>query len=104
MPPQCACRVPHSRARLSCRLCLLILVEKGKGNDPNLMDDETGLVRLSGMTMVMQLFTLRTRTETGSSDFMAHLFLLPVASQPLMLKGTEVDEWQVLCLHVTDMK
>lgn len=47
------------------------------------MDDETGLKRLSGMTKVTQLFTLRTRTETRSSVS---------AAVAIMLKVTVVDE------------
>lgn len=49
----------------------------GKGNYPNLIDDETGLERFSGLPKVTQLFTLSSRAETGSSGFTASLFLLP---------------------------
>lgn len=48
---------------------------KGKGSCANLMDDETAVEGLSGLTEVTQLFTLRTRTEAGSSAFAARLRL-----------------------------
>lgn len=96
MGPECHlwCSIGHLTVveGLSCIFGHLILDAKGKGNYPNLMDDEAGLERLSGMTMVTQLFTLRIRTETGSSDFMATLFLFPMASQLLMVRATEDDE------------
>lgn len=84
MQPQCTRREGWHAC------CHWTLDEKGTGDHPKLMDGETDLQRLRGMTMITQLFPLRTRTETESSNFMASLFLLSMASQPQYLRTLRV--------------